>query len=159
MSTPSATPSPAAAVTQAWQGALAAEQRAVFGYGLVGAHLRAYAELVRRCAREHQDGAGRCRLALRARGAEPVPPAADYPQLYPVADAAQALALAARLEQECASAWRYLYATAARARPAAQRGPADRAAAQAQLNASAVRATRWRRIADPAHATVPFPGL
>jgi hypothetical protein len=48
-----------------------------------------------------------------AAGLVPVAPEADYPALYPVSDAAAARALAARVEDDCAGAWRYLYAQAA----------------------------------------------
>jgi hypothetical protein len=149
-------------VTRAWQTALAAEQRAVFGYGLVGAHLNGgpHASTVRSYTRAHQDAQDRCAAELRSRGAVPGSPAPDYPQLYPVADPARAIALAARLEQECAGAWRYLYGAAAQLAPVPDsRATVARTTAQVQLNASAVRGTRWRWVADPAHATVPFPGV
>lgn len=142
---------------RAWEAALAAEQRAVFGYGLLGAHLHRspHAPLARSCAQAHEDATDRSEAQLRRQGAVPSAPAADYPQLYPVTDQAQAIALAIRLEHDCAQAWRYLYAVAA-----AHATPHDvRTVAQSQLDGSAVRATRWRRIADPAHATVPFPGV
>ena len=55
-----------------------------------------------------------------------------------------------------AAAWRYLYAQeASTASPRA----GLRGSAQAALTASAVRATRWRYLADPGHATTPFPGI
>jgi hypothetical protein len=84
-----------------------------------------------------------------------VAPAADYPDLYPVTDAASAARLAIGLEDECAAAWRYLYAVAA----SAPGGTGSRAPAQQALIASAVRATQWRRVAGLARLTDPFPGL
>jgi hypothetical protein len=87
-------------------------------------------------------------------GVRPVPPRADYPALYPVRDAGQARALAVRLEDDCAGAWRYLYAQAARAGSIARM-----ARAQSALTASAVRATQWRVLVSPTDATRPFPGV
>ena len=144
----------AADLPAAWQGALAAEHEAVFGYGLLGPHLRGTAQLqlAISCAAAHEALRDATAQTIAATGATPVPPAADYPQLYPVDTAAQARALALRLEQDCAAAWRYLYAVAA--------GPPHaatdvRRSAQAALTASAVRATQWRgSTAPPA-----FPGI
>jgi hypothetical protein len=95
--------------------------------------------------------------AIAAAGLTPVQPHADYPTLYPVADASAARALAVRLEDDCAAAWRYLYAAAAK--DTAHRAERLRVSAQRALTASAVRSTRWRRIDTPSHATTPFPGI
>jgi Domain of unknown function (DUF4439) len=137
----------------AWQAALAAEQRAVFGYGLLGPRLSDAADR----AAAHVDQAAHALLqaqtaaALAASSQEPDEPAADYPDLYPVRDASAARALALRLEEQSAAAWRYLYATAA-----AATGPSAatvRRQAQGGLIGSAVRALRWRG------RPVPFPGI
>lgn len=148
-----------ASLLSAWQGVLVSEQRAVFGYGLLGAHLHGgpHADLALSCSGAHEDAQRRVRQQLRSRGQVPAAARADYPRLYPVPDASAALSLAIELESGCAAAWRYLYATAADASGTA--ATADRAPAQAGLNASAARAARWRRIATPRHATVAFPGL
>lgn len=147
------------ALQVAWQAALAAEQRAAFGYGLLGAHLHGSPQLplAISCSDAHESLRDGTEQAIAAAGLTPVAPAADYPDLYPVNTAAQAEALAVRLEDDCAAAWRYLYATAASATGA----PADtlRGAALNALMAAAVRATQWRKIADPAKPTVAFPGL
>jgi hypothetical protein len=140
------------AVDAAWQAALAAEHRAVFGYGLLGAQLHHSPRLALaiRCSDAHEALRDTTESAMVAARLTPVPPAADYPDLYPVTTAAQAAALAVRLEDGCAAAWRFLYA--ATAAPGG-RSPAVRAAAQTALTASAVRAVQWRQ------APVPFPGL
>ena len=145
--------------TGAWQAALAAEQRAAFGYGLLGAHLHGSAQLplAVTCSDAHEALRDATAQALTAAGVQPQPAAADYPELYPVSSAAQASALALRLEQDCAAAWRYLYALAAED-PSAQ-ARAVRAGAQVALTASAVRAVQWRRITTPASPSVAFPGL
>jgi hypothetical protein len=151
-------------VTDAWQAALAAEQRAAFGYGLLGAHLHGSPQLplAITCSDAHEALRDATEQAIAAAGLTPVAPAADYPDLYPVTTAAQSAALAVRLEDDCAAAWRYLYATAADAngsRATALRTTALRSTAQGALTASAVRATQWRKVTDPSAATVAFPGL
>lgn len=143
------------AVLDAWQAALAAEQRAVFGYALLGPRLRGTAVLARAvdCSDAHEALRNATADALAAAGATPVAPAADYPAMYPVDTADRARALALTLEVACAAAWRYLYAQAARA--FAPPLPDLRRSTQAALTASAVRATRWRGAAAPP----PFPGM
>jgi hypothetical protein len=145
-------------VVAAWQGALAAEQQAVFGYGLLGVHLSgAQRDLALQCQQAHARLRDATVLAIRAAGLDPVADQADYPALYPVPDAGAARRLAVRLEDECALAWRVLYLRAASTTAAAARSL--RTGAQAALTASAVRATRWRAIESPRRATDPFPGI
>ena len=146
-------------LAEAWQLALAAEQQAVYGYSLVGPHLATASDsdLARNCQTAHETLRDKTATAITASGGAPQPPLPDYPSLYPVPDAKSARKLAIRLEQNAASAWRYLYAVAATA--SGRQPAAARTAAQAALIASAVRATRWRRIVDPASATVAFPGI
>jgi hypothetical protein len=145
-------------VTDAWQAALAAEHRAVFGYGLLGPHLRGSDQVLAiACSDAHEQLRDRTSTTLAASGATPVAPEADYPALYPVASAAAARALAARLEDWCAAAWRYLYLVAASSTGALANSA--RTAGQTALNATAVRATKWHDVIDPAKATQPFPGI
>lgn len=140
-------------LVDAWQAALAAEYRAAFGYGVLGAQLHGspQLELAIRCSDAHEALRDATAQAIAAAGVTPVAAAADYPDVYPVADAAAARALAPRLEDDCAAAWRYLYAVAAAT--AGTQAAGLRRSAQSALTASAVRATRWRG------ATTPFPGL
>jgi hypothetical protein len=154
------------AVGDAWQRALAAEQRAVFGYGLLGPHLSGADEtaLARRCQAEHETVEDHTAAAMSDVGRTPAAAAVDYPDLYPVSDARSARALAIRLEQEAATAWRFLYAVTASVAQVADREPQAppaglRAAAQQALTASAVRGTRWRVAAGTPAPTVAFPGL
>jgi hypothetical protein len=141
------------AVVGAWQDALAAEQQAAFGYALLGPQLRrGDQDRARTCQALHEDLRDRTAGGIAATGHPPAAPAADYPGLYGIAPRA----LAAQLEEDCAAAWRFLYAQAA-----ASSGPeADRLrrTAQQALTASAVRATRWRVLAGAARPVVPFPG-
>lgn len=144
----------------AWQAALAAEQRAVFGYALLGPQLRTDAgqlALAVHCSDAHERLRDDTEQLLTAAGRTPAAPEADYPQLYPVRDAAAAGALALRLENDCAAAWRYLYAQAARNGGAT--GASSRAAAQRALTSSAVRAVRWLGLVHPGAPSAPFPGL
>lgn len=146
------------ALASAWQGALGAEHEAVFGYALLGPYLSGgQQQLAVSCSNAHEALRDATSDALAAAGLTPRPPAADYPALYPVGDATAARALAIRLEDGCAAAWRYLYIQAASAR--GTRARALRARAQQALTASAIRAVQWRAITTPAHATTPFPGL
>ena len=142
----------------AWQAALAAEHRAVFGYALLGPHLSgARQRLAVTCSDAHETLRDATSTALAQAGRTPVPPEADYPALYPVSDAARARHLAIRLEDDCAVAWRYLYLQAASSAGAQAR--TLRVSAQDALTASAIRATGWRAGATPSHPTTPFPGL
>lgn len=145
-------------VSQAWQLALAAEQQAAFGYALLGPQLSGTdKDLARACERAHDSLRDDTATAITESGLTPGVPAADYPALYPVAGARSARALAVRLEQQCAAAWRFLYAQAAEV--TSPSATARRREAQAALTASAVRATQWRRAADSAPATEAFPGI
>jgi hypothetical protein len=146
------------ALQAAWQNALAAEQQAAFGYGLLGPHLSGTdQQLAVLCSDAHESLRDATSAAIAAAQLRPVAPKADYPDLYPVGDAAAARTLAIRLEDACAAAWRYLYlrgasTTGARAREL-------RRSAQTALIASAVRGTQWRAVATPDHATAAFPGI
>jgi hypothetical protein len=144
-------------VDAAWQQALAAEHQAVFGYAVLGPHLPgAEQQLAIDCSNAHESVRDATAESLAAAGLTPVATAADYPSLYPVADATAARRLAIRLEDACAAQWRYLYLQAASSTGA--RARSARRASQDALTASAVRAVQWRAIATPDHPTVPFPG-
>ncbi len=146
-------------LTAAWQQALGCEQQAAFGYALAGPHFDTGADagLGRTCQRAHEALRDQVTALIATSGNKPQAPAADYPSLYPVGDAAAARRLAVRLESEAAAAWRYLYAVAAES--TSSQSAAARDAAQDALIASAVRATKWRLRMDPATATVAFPGI
>jgi hypothetical protein len=150
---------------EAWQGALAAEQQAVFGYSLLGPHLpipdQAQAAASQAAHEQVRDAVSAAMLTVEI---NPVAPAADYPSLYPVHTSAQALALAPRLEDECGVAWRVLYLASALDPAAAVKAdlpdvPARRREAQVGLTAAAVAAARWRKIAGVVPASRPFPGI
>ena len=145
-------------VTGAWQAALAVEHQAVFAYGLLGPRLSGTAQdLARTCAAAHATLRDTTEQSLAAAGVTPAGARGDYPALYPVDGPAAARRVAVRVEEDCASAWRYLYAVAASASGASSL--AARGAAQDALTASAVRAVQWRSQVDPSRASTPFPGI
>jgi uncharacterized protein DUF4439 len=147
------------AVDDAWRQALAAEHRAVFGYGVLGPRLStsSVVALARACQAAHQRLRDASDSALSAAGERPAAPQADYPDLYPVGDSSAAEHLAIRLEQDTSAAWRFAYAVAAEATGAA--ALALRTAAQSALIDSAVRATQWRMASGATVSTVAFPGI
>jgi hypothetical protein len=130
----------------ALQGALAAEHVAIFGYGVLGAHLlggqRQTADQMWNSHRARRD---RLRSYVEAGGAVPVPAAAAYRLPSPVSSSRTAALLAARLEDGVTAGYAGL---AGAADPALRRY-----AAQAMQEAT-VRAVRWRGSPPAA-----FPGL
>jgi hypothetical protein len=149
-------------LVDAWQAALAAEHRAVFGYGVLGPRLDAAgAALARTDQAAHETLRDGATAAMGRRGIAPQAPAADYPDLGPITTPTQARTVALGLETGTAAAWRYLYAEAASHGPAAEAAlrTALRPAAQTALTDSAVRATAWRRQAGTSPTTVAFPGI
>jgi hypothetical protein len=133
------------AQVSAVQAALAAENAAVYGYGVAGAHLSgaqqqgAYADWV-----AHQAAADQLSGLLEAAGLTPVPAAVAYRLPRQVATPAQATALAAALEDEVTSAYVALVGRG---------GSGLRVLGARQARVAALRAARWRG------STVAFPGL
>jgi hypothetical protein len=151
------------AVNSAWQRALAAEYAAVYGYGLLGPHLEATAQIqqARAFQAEHRSLSATVVTAMITAGATAPPPQPDYPTQYPVTDSLSAQRLATELEESAAAAWRYVIValTTGPNSPTAASPVGLRTSAQANLTAAAVRAMRWRALVNPAAPTVPFPGL
>jgi len=145
-------------VIDGWQAALAAEHRAVFGYAVLGPQLRGRDQSLAIASSDaHEQLRDGTERALVAAGATPVEPLADYPDVYSASTATAARALAAHLEDDCAAAWRYAYFAASST--TGSLATQVRSAAQTALSASALRATKWRLLIDPAHATIAFPGI
>jgi Domain of unknown function (DUF4439) len=144
-STPAAGPARAEQEIAALQAALAAEQAAIYGYGVVGAHL-AGARRVSATAdwTAHQVAADRLTAQLRARGATPAAAAAAYRLPHQVGTAVQAAALAVTLEDQVTSAYLGLVALAAQSL---------RMLGAREVRAAALRAAAWRG------RSVAFPGL
>jgi hypothetical protein len=131
--------------------ALAAEEAAIYAYGLIGVRLASgddrdearSAEQVHRARRDYLIG----RMDQLKAGAAPAP--AGYRLPFPVTGQASALKLAIQIEDGVAQAWRAVLPVT---------GDADRATALAGLTDAAVRATRWRRRAGVSPVTMAFPG-
>jgi ferritin-like protein len=131
--------------------ALAAEEAASYAYGLIGVRLTGDGDRDEARAAEAAHRARRdvlvSRLAQLKASTAPAP--AGYELPFAVTDKASALKLAIHVEDGVAAAWRA-------ALPATTGG--DRATSLAALTDAAVRATRWRRLAEVTPVTVPFPG-
>ena len=137
------------AATDALGAGLAAEHAAIFGYGVVGAHLTgaalAQAQQVEAAHRTRRDA-----IVLRLAAVGVAPPAAQpvYALPFPVVDAASAQRLAVQLEERAAAIWRTAL------------GPttgADRKSALDALTDSALWAARWRRATGTQPGTVALP--
>jgi Domain of unknown function (DUF4439) len=134
-------------VLAALQTALAAEQAASYGYGVVGARLpqgsakqgTATADWV-----AHLRAADKLTAMISARGGEPVPAAVAYQLPEPVQTPAEATALAALLEDRLAQAYLGIVALPE---------SALRNFGAEQVRAAALRAAAWRG------STQAFPGL
>jgi ferritin-like protein len=131
--------------------ALAAEEAAIYAYGLVGVQLSGdtdrdearRAETVHRARRDVLV----TRLAELQASTAPAPAGYDLP--FPVTDRATALKLAVHVEDGVAQAWRAALPVTT---------GADRSTSLSALIDAAVRATRWRRLAGTTPLTMPFPG-
>jgi hypothetical protein len=142
---PPEAPGAGEAAVRALRAALAAENSAVYGYGVAGAHLSG----ARRAAAvrdwvAHENARDALTAMLAARGGQPVAAAAAYELPFPVRSAPAAASLAALIEDRLAAAYLGLVALT---------DPALRAFGAAALRTAALRATAWRG------STVTFPGL
>jgi hypothetical protein len=122
-------------VVAALQAALAAEQAATYGYGIVGAHLTgprfaaAFGDSI-----AHQRARDSLTAMISARGGQPRPAAPAYRMPIAVHTAAQARSLAIVLERHVTAAYLGLVALP---EPALRRFGAE------QMRAAAVRSARW----------------
>ena len=133
------------AAVAALQAALAAENSAVYGYGVAGAHLAG----ARRAAAvrdwvTHQSARDALAAMLAARRAQPVAAAAAYELPFDVHNAAAAVALATVLEDRLTAAYLGLVGLS---------DPALREFGARAVRAAALRAATWRG------STLAFPGL
>lgn len=145
-------------VADALQLVLATEHAAVYGYPMVGVRLSDPAQVQR--ARDLEAAHRRVRDELMAQLARlAVTPVAAQPA-YPQAAAAVRSAVA--IEEQCASAYRYLLTATVRAGVSAGAGGGQqsvRIQAVTGLSAAAANATAWRSVVVPAKPTVALPGL
>jgi Domain of unknown function (DUF4439) len=130
----------------ALQTALAAEHAAIYGYGVVGAHLAGGDRTAAGAAyRGHRRRRDELTATIRAARAEPEPAAAAYTLPFEIDSASDARRLATRIEDGIAQAYAALVAASA------QRGLRELGAAA--LGEAAVAVARWSRD------TTAFPGL
>ncbi|MEU4426206.1 ferritin-like domain-containing protein [Actinoplanes sp. NPDC024001] len=131
-------------------GALAAEEAAIYAYGLIGVHLEDdEQERARTAEQQHRVRRDGLVDRLDELKASTAPAPAGYRLPFEVTDRETALKLAVHVEDGVAQAWRTLL-------PVTE--DADRDDALSALTESAVRATRWRRIAEVTPLTLAFPG-
>jgi hypothetical protein len=127
--------------------ALAAEEAAIYAYGIIGVHLSGSGvDDARTAEAAHRNRRDVLVSRLAQLNASTAPQPAAYELPFPVVTPADALKLAIHVEDGMAGAWRAVL-------PATER--ADRSDALAD---SAVRATRWRKRAGVSPLTLPFPG-
>ena len=131
-------------------GALAAEEAAIYAYGLVGVHLeRDEQDRARAAEQQHRVRRDGLIDRLDEMRASTAPAPAGYRLPFEVTDRDSALKLAIHVEDGVAQAWRVVL-------PVTE--GTDRIDALSALTESAVRATRWRRIAEVTPLTLAFPG-
>jgi ferritin-like protein len=135
----------------AFGAALAAEDAAIYAYGVVGVRLSDDDEKSDAHAAETAHRQRRNYAVTRLDQLKQKPPAtpAAYDLPFPVTDRDSALKLAIHIEDGVAQAWREVL-------PVTE--STDRTTALAAMTDAAVRATRWRRSAKAEPVTLPFPG-
>jgi ferritin-like protein len=138
-------------VTEHLAAALAAEEAAIYAYGVIGVHLENSDEVSRARSADLEHRTRRDALVERIDElkASAAPQPAAYRLPFEVTDRESALKLAVHVEDGVAQAWRALLTVT--------EGD-ERVDALSHLTDSAVRATRWRRIAQVTPLTMAFPG-
>jgi hypothetical protein len=131
--------------------ALAAEEAAIYAYGVLGVWLDEKGDRKEARAGEEVHRARRDTLVerLSALKASPSTSPAGYTLPFEVSDRESAIKLAIHIEDGVAQAWRPLL-------PVTTGG--ERSTALSALTDAAVRATRWRRLGNVTPATLPWPG-
>jgi ferritin-like protein len=131
--------------------ALAAEEAAIYAYGVLGVKLTGDGDRTEARAAEaiHRDRRDVLVSRLSALKASTAPSPAGYELPFAVSDRESAMKLAIQIEDGVAQAWRtVLPATTG----------SDRSTALNALVDAAVRATRWRRLGEVTPATMAWPG-
>ena len=134
----------------ALQSALAAEQAAVWAYGLVAAYARDQAAMIAEARSGHLLRRDATTARLVQGGATAPEPAAAYQVSVAVTDQATALTLAQDIETDAAAAWRVVIGSTDDAEL--------RGFALAGLSDAAVRLAMWKQVAGASPTTIPFPG-
>jgi Domain of unknown function (DUF4439) len=135
---------------EALAAALAGEHAAIYGYGVLGAHLTGgLLTQARQAEAAHRNRRDSLLESLSAAGATPPAAAPGYALPFPVTDRASAVRLATQIEERAAALWRAVLPPGS---------AADRRTALDALTDAAIRATRWRRAAGQRPGTVALPG-
>jgi hypothetical protein len=130
--------------------ALAAEEAAIYAYGLIGVRLpRNQQTAARNAEADHRVRRDTLVSRLDQLQASPAPAPAGYRLPFPVTDRASALKLAIHVEDGVAQAWRATLPVTT---------GTDRATSLSALTSAAVQAVRWRRAAGVTPLTMAFPG-
>ena len=142
---------PKAADEAALFDAVAAEHAAIYGYGVVSAHVMPEQnELVSQALMEHRDRRETAVAMLAERSIKVPLPAAGYQLPMAVNKSTEAAKLAIQMESDCAVAWRAVMEQAD--------SEQDRAFAGTALTQCAVMAARWRQVLGGWPVTEAFPG-
>ena len=135
--------------------AVATEHAAIYGYGVVSAHVMPEDnELVSEAVAQHRDRREAAIAILKERSITAPLPAAGYQLPFPVTGPIGAAKLAVRMESDCAVAWRAVLEQSSGEGTA----EADRAFALTALTQSALMAARWRQQLGAWPVTEAFPG-
>lgn len=131
--------------------AVVTEHAAIYGYGVVSAHsLPTRNELVSEALAQHRDRREAALTLLAAAGLTAPLPAAGYQLPLTVDSPTEAARLAARIEEDCAVAWRAVLEQSD--------NEENRRFAVTALTQCAVTAGRWRQVLGAWPLTRPFPG-
>jgi hypothetical protein len=137
-------------VKEALAAVLAGEHAAIYGYGVIGAHLTGNPlALARQAEAAHRNRRDALLETLTAAGVTPPAAAPVYDLPFPVADQASGVRLAQQIEERTAALWRAVLPPAS---------ANQRRTALDGLTDSALRAARWRRAAGTQPGTVALPG-
>jgi hypothetical protein len=139
-------------VNEQLAGALAAEEAAIYAYGVIGVRLTSAGDLSEARSAESAHRGRRATLVSRLAELKASPAAAPaaYKLPFAVTSRAGALKLAVQVEDGVAQAWRAVLPVST---------DADRSTALSALTDAAVRNTRWRRLAGTSPVTTAFPGM
>lgn len=131
--------------------AVAAEHAAIYGYGLVSAHVMPDDnELVSQALAQHRDRREAALALMSDRSLKAPLPAAGYQLPMVVNNASSAAKLAVRMESDCAVAWRAVLEQTD--------SEQDREFGTKALTQCAVLAARWRKVLGAWPVTEAFPG-
>ena len=154
MTSPTPTPDPNRpkdADQAAWFDAVAAEHAAIYGYGVVSAHVMPEQnDLVSEAVAQHRDRREAALSLLKERSVTAPLPAAGYQLPFPVTGPIGAGKLAVQMESDCAVAWRAVMEQSD--------SEQDRSFALTALTQCAIMAAKWRQVLGAWPVTEAFPG-